>query len=484
MRLYPTRGGGGSIAFSEAILSPLAAFGGLYAPKELPDLGDLNALKALSYVQLSRYILKLFETDLDDKAIDEALKTYDRFDDPKEPTPLVRVGDQLFIQELWRGPTRAFKDMALQPFGAILSNFALKRGEKYAILTATSGDTGPATLEAFADRADTEVVCLYPDGGASEAQILQMIAQTAANLKVIAIKGNFDDAQDALKKLLSSKSFNESTKANGRKLSAANSVNFGRILFQIIYHIRGYLQLLQRGEITNGETIDVIVPSGNFGNALGAYYARKIGLPIAKIVVVSNDNNVLTDLIVAGKYDLTQRKLIATISPAMDILKSSNAERILFDLFGEARTKTFMENLAQNGAFELSPSELRLLQTIFEAAWSNESETFAAMRQSARDGYIVDPHTATCFKALKLGVSRVKVICSTAEWTKFAPILLKAISGEQKGDKEALEIISKRFNLAVSPAIANLFAKKTIAPAPIAPNQIEADVLEWLSKRP
>ncbi|MDR2151984.1 MAG: threonine synthase [Helicobacteraceae bacterium] len=484
MRLYPTRGGDQILTFSEAVLSPSAPFGGLYAPIEIPKLGDLETLKELNYINLSKKILQLFGADLDVETINEALSAYDRFDNPSDPIPLARISDRIFVAELWHGPTRAFKDIALQPFGAILSNLAIKRNERYLILAATSGDTGPATLETFANRANTEVVCVFPEGGTSQTQKLQMITQTAANLKVIAIDGNFDDAQTALKNLLASKNFNDKIAAKGRKLSAANSVNFGRILFQIVYHVRAYLELLRRGVVRAGETIDVIVPSGNFGNALGAYYARKALLPIAKIIIASNDNNILSDLIVSGRYDLTRRKLIATCSPAMDILKSSNVERVLFDLFGAQRTRSLMEDLANNGAFELSAKELDLLQTIFEAAWSNESEVFDAISWRAKNGYIVDPHTAVCFKAARLGASRIKVVCSTAEWTKFAPSLVKAIDGVLVDDISALEAISARFNAPVSGAIASLFAKQPIAPAPIAPDKIEDEIAAWLNDRP
>ncbi|MDR0664392.1 MAG: threonine synthase [Helicobacteraceae bacterium] len=483
MRLYPTRGGDQTLKFSEAVLSPSAPFSGLYAPGEIPKLDDFEALKALSYIDLSKRVLKLFDVDLDEKTIDEALATYRRFDDPDEPAPLVCVADRLFVSELWHGPTRAFKDMALQPFGVILANLALRRNERYLILSATSGDTGPATLETFANRPNIEVVCIFPEGGTSQTQKLQMITQTADNLKVIAIKGDFDDAQTALKGLLANKSFNGAIAASGRKVSAANSVNFGRILFQIIYHVRAYLELLKRGAVKANERIDIIVPSGNFGNALGAYYARKAGLPIAKIVIASNDNNVLTDLVAVGSYDLVKRKLIATSSPAMDILKSSNVERVLFDLFGAERTRSLMEEIDKKGAFKLLPSELAELQTIFEAAWSNEREVFKAISSGANGGYIIDPHTATCFKAAKLGDSRVKVVCSSAEWTKFASTTLKAIDGVCADDEKALNIISERFNLAVSPSIANLFAKKSIAPEPIAPNMIEREIGAWLAKR-
>jgi threonine synthase len=483
MRLYPTRGGDRTVSFCEAITSPSAPLGALYAPKTLPTIGDLDKLKTLNYAELARAIVKRFDVDLDDYILDEALKTYANFDDSADPAPLKKLNERLYVCELWHGPTRAFKDMALQPFGAILSLLAQKRGEKYLILAATSGDTGPATLATFADRANIEALCLYPSGGTSGVQELQMISQTAANLKTIAIKGDFDDAQNALKTLLASESFNAAIEKRGRRLSAANSVNFARITFQIVYHIYSYLTLLRRGEISGGEAIDVVVPSGNFGNALGAFYARKAGLPIAKIVIASNANNVLTDLIVTGKYDLRKRALIKTDSPAMDILKSSNVERVIFDLFGGDRTRALFESLQNDGVFELNGDELNALRAIFDATWSNEREVKTAMNRSAKDGYIVDPHTAVCFKAARLGEARVKVICSTAEWTKFAPALLSALGEKSENDRDALDRVSSLCGAKIPKAIDDLFLKKSVAPKAIAPKAIEAQIIAWLSAR-
>ena len=482
MRLFPTRSNDRFVSFSEAVLSPAAPFGGLYAPIELPVLGELNQLVGVSYAELANHLITLLEVDLDTETAANALDSYASFDDPLDPAPLRRVGDDLFVCELWHGPTRAFKDMALQPFGRILSALAAARNERYLILTATSGDTGPAALTSFANAHNIEVVCIYPHGGTSGVQELQMITQDAPNLKVIAIEGGFDDAQTALKNLLSSAEFAKKLEASGRKLSAANSVNFARILFQIFYHIKSYLELLKRGEIRAGEAIDVIVPSGNFGNALGAYYARKMTLPIGKIVISSNANNVLTDLLVTGRYDLRRRTLVQTSSPAMDILKSSNAERVIFDMFGFERTRELFESLERELFFELAPDELLRLQSVFEAAWSNGEEVQNAMFSSANRGYIIDPHTATCIKAIRLGESRKKVICSTAEWTKFAPTLLDALEQKTADDREALRRVSAHFEVPVAPVIDALFSKQATPVTPIKPNEIEAAILAFIER--
>ncbi|NWF67377.1 MAG: threonine synthase, partial [Campylobacterales bacterium] len=330
-----TRGNDGmmpkEVSFSEAILSPSASFGGLYVPKELPKIDSefFNRHMESSYKELALDLLRLFKIDIEETILMEALKLYDKFDESSNPVPVSKVGEDLFVTELYHGPTRAFKDMALQPFGYILSHLAKQRNEEYLILAATSGDTGPATLESFKNKPNIKVACLYPDGGTSDVQRLQMVTEDGKNLKVIGIHGDFDDAQNALKNLLKSSEFKDELKKEGIKLSAANSVNFGRIIFQTIYHFHGYINLLKNDEISHDEKIYVIIPSGNFGNALGAYYAKNMGLPIEKILIASNENNILTDLITKGEYNLNTKKLLKTTSPAMDILKSSNVERVL-----------------------------------------------------------------------------------------------------------------------------------------------------------
>ncbi|MDD2641030.1 MAG: threonine synthase, partial [Arcobacteraceae bacterium] len=282
MNFIETRGNDGKnaleVTFSQAILNPSASFGGLYVPKELPHLGldFVQTHLTSSYKALAFDLLKRFEIDIEEQAIQTAVDLYDAFDNPNDPCPVVKLKEDLFVQEQYHGPTRAFKDMALQPFGSILAYLAKKQKENYLILAATSGDTGPAALNTFKNKEGIKVACLYPSGGTSDVQRLQMVCEDGKNLKVIGIHGNFDDAQAALKNLLSSVTFKEELNKHGIKLSAANSVNFGRIIFQIVYHIHSYIELLKQGEITLGEKIYLIVPSGNFGNALGGYYAQKM----------------------------------------------------------------------------------------------------------------------------------------------------------------------------------------------------------------
>ncbi len=474
------------VPFSEAILNPSASFGGLYVPKTLPTIDALflEAYAAKPYSELAYAVLKLFEIDIDDDVIKAALKLYEKFDDPKDTTPVVKIEEDLFVNELWHGPTRAFKDMALQPFGYILSDLAKKIDKKYLILAATSGDTGPATLEAFASKENIQVACLYPDGGTSDVQRLQMVTEEAKNLKVIGIKGNFDDAQSALKSLLASERFKAELKESHISLSAANSVNFGRIIFQIVYHIRSYLALLQQGVIQNGEKIYITVPSGNFGNALGAYYAKKMGLPIEKILITSNANNVLAELINKGEYDIRTKSLILTNSPAMDILKSSNVERVLFDKFGATRTKEMMDSLNSENRYTLTDEELAMLHEDFAAIDSDDAYGQKIIKRYADKGYVMDPHTATCLKAYENLKEKAlpMVICSTAEWTKFAPTMLMAIeeSNTKKSDLEALHEISQKLGIEITPRVKGLFEKEIVHKDVVEKDAIESKILQFI----
>ncbi len=475
------------VSFSEAVLSPSASFGGLYVPKELPKMDESFFDTSLSYKELAKKVLlDHFKIDIDEDVIDKALSRYDNFDDPNNPAPLKRVRDDLFVNELYHGPTRAFKDMALQPFGFILSSLAQKKNQNYLILAATSGDTGPATLETFKNQPKVKVACLYPDGGTSDVQRLQMVTEDGANLKVIGIKGNFDDAQNALKALLASEEFKEALEETHTKLSAANSVNFGRIIFQIIYHIYAYIQLLKDKQLTKGEEFYITVPSGNFGNALGAYYAKKMGLPVKKILITSNANNVLKELIEEGRYDLRDKDLIKTLSPAMDILKSSNVERILFDLFGAKRTKELMDDLNSKNFYELSKDELTTLQKFFSAFDSDDDYAKKTIKTYADLGYVMDPHTATCIKAYESGKFKdhKMVICSTAEWTKFAPTMANAIMEDdlKRDDKEALELVANKLNLSITPSIKALFQKSITQDEVIEKENITQTILKFIDK--
>jgi len=414
--------------------------------------------------------------------------------------PVVKVKEDLSIAELWHGPTRAFKDMALQPFGVILSNLAKERNENYLIMAATSGDTGPATLKTFENKENIKVVCLYPHKGTSEVQKLQMVTTNASNEKVFGILGDFDDAQSALKNLLKNEDFRKTLEEEGIRLSAANSVNFGRIIFQIIYHFWAYLKLVENGEIILMDKIDVIIPSGNFGNALGAYYAKKMGLPIEKIIIASNKNNVLYELIKYGRYDLRDKKLIKTISPAMDILKSSNVERMLFDKFGEDRTKELLESLEEKGYFELTQEELNVIQEDFDADFATDGGCEEIIKRYANnENYLMDPHTATAVKAYeylkeKGKIKNYVVAYSTAEWTKFAPSIYKALTNEDIdreiaeveentiSDKDAIVYIETHYDVKAPEIIQKLFDKEITNENIIDKSQIKDEIVKFIKK--
>lgn len=488
MYFVETRGNDGiresKINFSDAILNPSASFGGLYVPESLPtlDIAFLRKHIDSSYKELAADFLNSFEIDIEPSIIEQALNRYDDFDDPTNPIPVVKIEDDCFVSELYHGQTRAFKDMALQPFGYILSRLAQERGENYLIMAATSGDTGPATLETFKNQPNIKVACLYPDGGTSDVQRLQMVTENAANLKVIGVKGNFDDTQNSLKSLLASEEFKAELESRDIKLSAANSVNFGRIIFQIIYHIHSYLELVRKGEISIGDPIYITVPSGNFGNALGGYYAKKAGLPIEKILIASNINNILADWINTGEYDLRDRELVLTQSPAMDILKSSNIERVMYDKFGADRTKELFESLDESARFSLTADELALLQEDFIATYSDDNAGEEVIAHYAKEGYIMDPHTATCIKAYRdLRDSPLPtIIYSTAEWTKFSTTVSKALGHKVESDLEALEWVSKDQGAVVPDMINKLFGRDIKHKVVVETTEIKEEMLKFL----
>lgn len=466
------------INFETAILNPNADFGGLFAPARLPVLNtiEMRKLLKLDYIDFTKEIFRFLEIKLDKSILNDALTTYRHFDNPKEPIALRKVHDSLYIEELYHGPTRAFKDMALQPFGVLLSKLAKKRNERYLILVATSGDTGPATLHAFLDDPNVCVVCLYPKGGTSEVQRRQMTTINASNVRVIGIEGNFDDAQSALKSLLADTNFRQALQSKQFHLSAANSVNFGRIIFQLIYH--AYTSLKFPGGV------DIIVPSGNFGNALGAFYAKLIGFDIGKIIIASNANNVLTDWITRGVYDIKERTLKKTQSPAMDILKSSNVERILYALFGADRTRELLQSLDENKIYALSAKEFLEIRSYFDAAFCTDEECRLFIARYAKMGHLVDPHTATALKVydqFKNISSKVKVVVSTAEWTKFAPVVAQALGKTKLDDKEALDFVANLLHAPIPQSIESLFTQDEIHTRVLAPQNVGAEILDWIA---
>lgn len=467
------------VGLYEAILNPTASFNGLWTLKNIPQI-RLDSIKELTYNDLTRYIFDILGAPSD--LLDEALETYRQFDNINTPLEFNQIDNNLFIQKLYTGPTRAFKDMAMQPFGSILCNLAKKQHKKYLILTATSGDTGPATLEAIKDKENIYGICMYPEGGTSDVQRLQMTTNNAKNIKVLSINGDFDDTQSVLKDLLNNIEFRDFLTSHNFLLSATNSVNFGRVIFQIIYHIYSYIYLLKNHIINDDESINIIVPSGNFGNALGAFYAKMMGVKINKIIVATNANCVLFELIKYGKYDISNRKLLKTNSPAMDILKSSNVERVLFALYGANRTKELMENLECNKSYTLTPYELLELNKYFDTYKSNDNDAECIIKKYATRNIIIDPHTATGMLAYRDdGVKTI--VCSTAEWSKFAPTIARAIDdskSDKMGDKEALDMLSKTFNLPIHNNIKDLFNKLEVNKTILDKNDVYLAIKEWL----
>ncbi|WP_084340078.1 threonine synthase [Helicobacter pametensis] len=479
MRIFTqTRGGDmPSIGFGDVILNPKANHGGLYTLAHFPPLPSLDTLLVLSYTQLTETIFAHLGLSLD--GVSDALKSYASFDDPLDPAPVTHLHDHFYLQELYHGPSRAFKDMALQPLGRLFATYA--QDKKYLLLTATSGDTGPATLESFRSLNNIFVVCLYPAKGTSDVQRLQMSTQDAPNLKVIPIIGNFDDAQYTLKSLLQDQDFLDHLTSRGFHVSASNSVNFGRIAFQIIYHIWGYLSLVRRQVITLGEEIYSVIPSGNFGNALGAFYAKLMGIPLHKIIIASNPNNILTEFIQSGVYDISHRSLLKTYSPAMDILKSSNIERVLFALFGEERTRSWMHSLDTSKHYALTQVELTQLKKHFDAGFCSDEQCLEMIRSLSHIGKIIDPHTANAYAiAQTLPKDSPILINSTAEWSKFSPTITYALSDQTLDDAQSLEWISSRFHLPIHPQIRSLFDKYERVGEPAMPDTISALITQWL----
>lgn len=473
-----TRGGeNSSINFKDAILNPMASFGGLYTLSCFPPLPPLASLLPLSYADLTKILFHHLK--LDTQELSQALSCYSTFDTPTNPAPISHLDQHFYLQELYHGPSRSFKDMALQPLGKLFSSYT--QGEKYLILTATSGDTGPATLQAFQKTKNVFVACLYPAQGTSDVQRLQMSTQDAHNLKVLPIIGNFDDAQHILKTLIQDTSFLSFLNSNGFKISASNSVNFGRIAFQIIYHIWGYLELIRKGRIQLGEEIYSVIPSGNFGNALGAFYAKMMGIPYKKIIIASNANHILTDFIQSGIYDISCRSLLQTLSPAMDILKSSNIERMLFALFGSDQTKQWMESLNTHKIYTLNQDQKHKLQAFFDAGFCSDTECLNTLKELAQKALIIDPHTANAYAIAKRLPNTHKIlIASTAEWSKFSPTIAYAICGEKWDDQKALDFISSKFHLSIPKEIQALFVQEEKSSQPIKISEVKKEIMDWL----
>ena len=443
IKYVSTRGDKEKISASQAILRGIAPDGGLYVPENLPKLDkSLEELSALNYREIAYEVMKLFFTDFSEEELKSCIASaYDEKFDTEEIVPL-KEADGLTYIELFHGPTLAFKDMALSILPYLMVTSAKKNGlkEKIIILTATSGDTGKAALAGFADVEGTGIIVFYPKDGVSPFQKQQMITEKGKNTSVIAIEGNFDDAQNGVKAIFSDEKLAAELKEKGYVFSSANSINIGRLVPQIVYYVYAYVKMLKSGKIAKGDKIDVCVPTGNFGNILAASFAKEIGLPIDKLICASNTNKVLYDFFKSGTYD-RQREFVLTISPSMDILISSNLERLIYRLCGNNAEKNaeFMKRLTNEGKYTIDETMKHALVD-FEAGFATEDDTISTIKAVfEKTGYVIDTHTAVAafvaneYRNKNISENRI-LIASTASPFKFAGSVLKALEGDKEGN--------------------------------------------------
>ncbi|MFT3982953.1 MAG: threonine synthase [Lachnospiraceae bacterium] len=461
-----TRGLQEGISASEAIIKGLADDGGLYVPNMIPKLSvPLSELKDLSYQETAYAVMKEFLSDYTESELKDCIeKAYDDKFDTKEIAPLVKKGDQYFL-ELFHGATIAFKDMALSILPHLLTT-AMKKNhveKEVVILTATSGDTGKAALAGFADVPGTRIIVFYPKGGVSRIQELQMVTQRGSNTEVIGVHGNFDDCQTGVKQIFNNKVLKQEMEEKGFQFSSANSINIGRLVPQVAYYVYVYGRMVKQGEIEPGELLNVVVPTGNFGNILAAYYAKQMGLPIGKLVCASNENKVLFDFFESGCYD-KNREFILTTSPSMDILISSNLERLIYALCKEEpkRNAALMDCLLNDGRYEITEEMKEGLRDFF-GAYATEEEVFSTIHTIyEKTDYIIDTHTAVAAaadrayrKARPEDAATKSVIISTASPFKFAQNVMKAVapSYEETDDFKLADELSRLAKVKVPKAI-------------------------------
>lgn len=458
------------ITSAKAIVSGISEDGGLFVPEKLPDvsLADLNLLSNMNYVDKASFILSKFLTDFtNDEVLECVNKAYskEKFSSG-DIAQVVKLDENKFILELWHGPTCAFKDMALQLLPHLLTTSMKKEADlkNVKILVATSGDTGKAALEGFKDVDGTSILVFYPENGVSDMQKLQMVTQTGKNVDVCSIKGNFDDAQSGVKKIFTDKELGEKLNKNGVFLSSANSINWGRLVPQIVYYFSAYCDMLKNGHIYNGELVNIVVPTGNFGNILAAYYAKKMGLPVNKFICASNSNNVLTDFINTGRYD-KNRKFYSTISPSMDILISSNLERLLFHLYNgnDKQICDLYGKLANEGVFEISKDVKMKLKDEFYGEFCDDIHTKETINNVFNTyKYLIDPHTAVALNVYDKYVMQTNdntktIVASTASPYKFAKDVLCSIDeSTSENIFEQLDKLSKITKTEIPKPIFNL----------------------------
>ena len=455
VRYKSTRSEMEPITASQAILQGLSEDGGLFVPTVIPKIDkSFTEMSKMSYQELAYEIMSKFLSDYTEEELRSCIgKAYDSKFDTKEIAPLVKK-DGAYYLELYHGATIAFKDMALSILPHLMTTAAKKNHitNEIVILTATSGDTGKAAMAGFADVPGTKIIVFYPKDGVSNIQEKQMVTQRGENTYVVAIRGNFDDAQNRVKQMFGDRELEKKLSDAGYQFSSANSINIGRLVPQIVYYVHSYVTLLREGMIKEGDLINITVPTGNFGNILAAYYAKCMGLPVKTLICASNENKVLYDFFQSGDYD-RNRKFILTSSPSMDILISSNLERLIYRLCGNdpERNKEFMKELVKDGHYSISP-EMKQELAAFYGGFATEEENFAGIRDLfEKTGYVIDTHTGIANCVYRNYVKRTKdttptVIASTASPFKFARAVMGAIAPEVKikDDFELIDELSKR----------------------------------------
>jgi len=469
LKYKSTRSGDISISSIEAIIKGIAEDGGLYVPSFFNDLSDFDKMKNLDYKSLAFHIIKSFFSDFTDGELLKYINNaYDSKFDTPEIAPLIK-NNQVYFLELFHGPTLAFKDMALTLLPHLLKGASEKINcsKEIVILVATSGDTGKAALEGFKDVEGTKIIVFYPTLGVSEVQRRQMTTQEGSNTYVLGINGSFDDAQSALKEIFNDREFNSNIEKSGYIFSSANSINIGRLIPQIIYYFYSYLHLLNTGEVSKNEKVNIVVPTGNFGNILAAYYSMKMGLPINKLICASNENNVLFDFFKNGIYD-KRRKLKPTISPSMDILVSSNLERLLYDLSDcdHKLISNMMESLNTEGYYEI-PEILKQNLKSFYGGFADESKTYDVIKKVYNDsGYVMDTHTAVAYSVYNDYINETSdttktIITSTASPFKFTKSVCTAlnINVNEKNDFQLINKLAETINKQVPVPLENIEEK-------------------------
>ncbi len=471
MNYRSTRGTAPEMSISQAIIKGIASDGGLYVPEKFPQLScDWETLSKLSYKELAKEVLKGYLDNFTEDELDHCIDgAYTNKFEAEEVVPVVKAGLADFA-ELYHGPTAAFKDMALSLMPYLLTVSIRKEGEEktVVILVSTSGDTGMAALKGFENVPGTEVVVFFPDGAVSPVQERQMRTAEGKNAHVFSIYGNFDDAQTTQKKILNDKEFAEEMDKVGIRFSAANSMNIGRLIPQIVYYVWGYLRMMERGEIKAGEHINITVPSGNFGNILSAYYAYRMGLPVKKFICASNKNKVLTDFFNTGVYD-THRDFYVTNAPSMDILVSSNLERLLYHLSGDGKyIAELMDALNKGGHYEVRP-EVKEAMGIFAAGYSDENEVIDTIgRLYKENGYLIDTHTAVAYSVYEKyrkesGDETPCLIASTASPYKFVAAVSSAIGlAKEADDFRQIESLNKLTGVRIPSGLKDLDKREII----------------------